>query len=252
MKKEKRKTITYPIIDSEEFYAKVMTDFFQKMHFENENKHLPIFIDLCKKLELELIVLETLDKSTIPKIAENKIINPIDNHFDSHSYVSEKGTDINTFIETIIKSDIVRYHLYENSYIAIYSLLEVFFYDICHFIINKEQKSENSIVKRSNLKRIDDCIDFLDENYDFDSKNILKSIKKPFDTMRIKRNCIVHNWGIINAFNYKKMKYTEDKIGAKVIVDLIECCQSQVFILKIGRLVEFRLIEILGYDYWNE
>ena len=243
----------YPVIKDEKRYKEVMDIFFDSIRTPTQNFFTPQFIKLEKRLELESIVASTLGSLAIPKLIGDKVEDIVDIHFGNETKV-EDGKILIRGLNPFEKADVVRYHLFELTYISIFSIIENFAMNICSVIINKDDsiKNKSTILKDLSFSGFVECMKFLDNNIDLKSEELLKSVNEEIKTMQFRRNCLVHNLGIIEKYNYRKMGYSKSQIGNKVMIDFEAIMKSQFIAIKTGRLIDIKVIELLGKEYWKE
>lgn len=241
---------SYPVIKNEAQYKRITDIFFASLEHTGPHFYIPQYIELSKRIELEQMVGGTLGELAFPKLDEDNIV---DKHFGRKSF-TEDGNTVPDRLNPFEKVDVVRYHLYELCYISVYSNLEQFAFDVCKYILDRTDgiDDKETISRKLNYGGFNSCVEFLDKNANLKSEELFSTVNEELSIMRFRRNCLVHNLGIIEEHNYEKMGYQVNDIGNKVMIGLVAFLKACFHVIKTGRLIDIKMIEKYGEEFWAQ
>lgn len=216
--------ITYPFINEEHLYSKYFKEFI------DIQQDIPNFEYVFKRVRFENDLMHDMSMMCFKKLRE-KILEVAATSPNSALNFSE-----------FIKLDIVRYHLFENSFINLFAILEDYLSRVCIYIETKKGKISNTLKKELLHNSFTTNIDYLDDNYSLGLKESIDK-RKDFTLFKARRHCLTHELGIINLSNYNRLGYEKDKMGGKIIIDDVTYGQSSSLIILIAKLIDLTLKE---------
>lgn len=216
--------ITYPFINEEHLYSKYFKEFI------DIQQDIPNFEYVFKRVRFENDLMHDMSMMCFKKLRE-KILEVAATSPNSALNFSE-----------FIKLDIIRYHLFENSFINLFAILEDYLSRVCIYIETKKGKISNTLKKELLHNSFTTNIDYLDDNYSLGLKESIDK-RKDFTLFKARRHCLTHELGIINLSNYNRLGYEKDKMGGKIIIDDVTYGQSSSLIILIAKLIDLTLKE---------
>jgi len=247
--------IQYPFIQDEILYSKVLADVYNSLNSNTKNFQTPYYYELSQRLTLESISIYNINILTYPKIKKidthNILTNPVDGFFKNDIKFRE-SIPLNKLIHSVVLSDVVRYHMFSSSFITMYSLFENYVTSVfLHALNSSDLSSRKKLSKVVKYKGINGVFQIFEENFSLSKDAIFGKKLSNFEEFRNKRNCIVHHSGVISYKNYEKMGYDSSSIGGKVIINDVVHGQTNVLIIILARLIEFKIFDIFGTDIWG-
>ena len=214
--------ITYPFINEEHLYSKYYKDF---LDIEQD---IPDFEYVLKRVRFENDLMRDISMMCFKKLRE-KILE-----------VAATSQNPTLNFSEFIKLDIVRYHLFENSFINLFAILEDYLSKVCIYIETKKGEISNTLKKELLHNSFTTNINYLDEKYSLGLKESIDK-RKDFALLKARRHCLTHELGIINLSNYNRLGYEKDKIGGKIIIDDVTYGQSSSLIILIAKFIDLTL-----------
>lgn len=220
--------ITYPFINDEHLYAQYYKQYI------NVDMDVPNYDYVEKKIRFENNLMRNMSEMCFKDFREKLLI------------IKSESPNATIDLSEVIKLDIVRYHLFENSLMNLYSILEEYLSKLCIYIETKNGKISNTLKKSLLHNSFITNVRYLDDNYTLNLEETINKIKG-FGLLKARRHCLTHELGFINLLNYSKLECDKEKIGGKIIIDDAIYGQSSVLITLIARVIYLTIKEHFNY-----